>query len=1441
MASVRPLALAANALFRHSPIDVPPKSYGPLKDKAASDAEVEVRRTIPFGPLKESLPKVGEEDRRPGTAPSGPAQVDDESKRRSLAVMQDFFKETSLREKLQEQCDDLSQEVDRLHITNNKLRKQLVDAQSAVTEKDKAIAEAGTDATGWDENKHNTIVNGMEKKFARETKLLEEQKQKLKEEKSVAQEKEAAESAKAAELQQVLDDLNVELERQGREWDAEKLQLAEQGAKIEVLSQEISTLREERDALSAELASANSTVESLQTKLTTLEESRSNELHQRDEKIDSLTKIVEALHLDVTAAEQRFNDASTEAKQSLDLSASEATKRVEELQAKITSVQQQHSDELRQKDEAIALHVQTEKALQEDLAKLQERADRTTTDLESERTAHAENLRAKIAEIQESSQSTLEAREADISSHLKSIEDLQNQISTLQQGETDGVQVSQELTKQIKDLSTAHEEALRLKTEQNEELVQQLEAMENQLSSDAAEMKQLKEEADSLRKTVAAVEQMAKQDNDQNTIALSRIQEELSEARKKADLYKADLDVAQDRHRQDLRVLGEDHDAEIESLRADLEGDAKKRLDKLQAEYDVLVAEKNNALEVHENSLADRTKELEEARTEISTLKESSGFTSQGLDDAIAKQKQVSKENAALAEAHFTAQKQVADLEAQIEGLTKENSSIAELKARVEALTEDKQAVEESLAASDKSLSDLTARLDALAAEKQSLEDQQAESKESFTKLQAELETSNQDRQGLEDARSGLEKIVEDLTARYDSLANEKSALEESHARTVDALRQDSENATNKTLNELQSRYDDLLEENARSENAHSGELGNLQAQFDSLVKQLADAESELKDTSAAQKMAEDAQAEALEKALDLQRQEMDQKYAALLEEVQADCNKLEEEIGTAITERESALSELEALKAGMQAEIDSLKHQLFEKEELDSAGLAEVGKKYETLLVEQSAADEEAHQAAIGELTVELEDLKTQLASKEKSDAAGLEEVKEQYEFLLAEQSAADKRDHESTLALLKESADTDLAEMKERYEAVVAERERLKDQLEHAKEALIEAAELRRELENETRSGQANLHELTRKHDELLADKITADEIHGKALSSLKESLDSEREHCIAELKSQHRLLQDRFAEVEEDHQQTFARLKNELETDQSSNADALRQQLELAQKQHADDTEQMVEAHENAISKLMTGLQNSARDAVQQLQKRYDALEAHLEAVNVQHESEKAAIQRESTEQRELLAELRARLARAAYDLEAATEDVERLQNTVAIIEAERDQAYKATTEAEDRIERFKGEVVRKHLARIEPLQKENTALLDKIDRLQDMLVAGDRIARAAASLGEKREMTTLAEEPEEGEGAASTESDTPARDAPRATPHLNGAAKDVVGTVSLSNVQRLTMIEAHKLMEAQQLAAMQETLSQLNALNNDAIAESVKTAQRLTEQD
>src|SRR5205807_2688228 len=40
-------------------------------------------------------------------------------------------------------------------------------------------------------------------------------------------------------------------------------------------------------------------------------------------------------------------------------------------------------------------------------------------------------------------------------------------------------------------------------------------------------------------------------------------------------------------------------------------------------------------------------------------------------------------------------------------------------------------------------------------------------------------------------------------------------------------------------------------------------------------------------------------------------------------------------------------------------------------------------------------------------------------------------------------------------------------------------------------------------------------------------------------------------------------------------------------------------------------------------------------------------------------------------------------------------------------------------------EEEMEAMKGDVVRKHLAKVEPLEKENTQLREKIERLEDML--------------------------------------------------------------------------------------------------------------------
>lgn len=265
----------------------------------------------------------------------------------------------------------------------------------------------------------------------------------------------------------------------------------------------------------------------------------------------------------------------------------------------------------------------------------------------------------------------------------------------------------------------------------------------------------------------------------------------------------------------------------------------------------------------------------------------------------------------------------------------------------------------------------------------------------------------------------------------------------------------------------------------------------------------------------------------------------------------------------------------------------------------------------------------------------------------------------------------------------------------------------------------------------------------------------------------------------------------------------------MRKELEDDHSTDADALRHQLETMQKLHNDATDQTVKAHEDAISELMVSMQKATADAVQQLQEKCESLEARIGAEKANHAADLDGLQRKSAEQQVLCTDLQTRLDKTAAELEASSEDVRRLQETTEAIETERDRAYKAVEEAEDRIETFKGEVVRKHLARVEPLQKENTALLNKIDRLQDMLAAGDRIARAAASIGEKREISTLAEESEEDEqSSASAGSNAlgPPSVPPQAHgPLLNGSAKDVVGTVSFPKHAPFDCGDDHKLME------------------------------------
>jgi DNA repair exonuclease SbcCD ATPase subunit len=305
----------------------------------------------------------------------------------------------------------------------------------------------------------------------------------------------------------------------------------------------------------------------------------------------------------------------------------------------------------------------------------------------------------------------------------------------------------------------------------------------------------------------------------------------------------------------------------------------------------------------------------------------------------------------------------------------------------------------------------------------------------------------------------------------------------------------------------------------------------------------------------------------------------------------------------------------------------------------------------------------------------------------------------------------------------------------------------------------------------------------ELAQKYEILLAEKAAADKEHQEAVAKLKESLTQDHEQAFSKLQSEYNALQERAAKTDQEQSDAIELLKEEFKTGHSNDMAALRQQLGDVQKRHSDLTEQkasMDQAHEEAISELMAGMEASTNDALQQLREKYDALTAELEAERLNHISELETARREAAEQQSLH-QAASQQSQSPEVADTSASDVAVYEEKLRVLEQERNKAIRAAEDAEDRIETMKGEVVRKHLARVEPLEKENAFLLDKIDRLEAMLAAGDRIARVAATVGERRNINSLAEEDEDS-----------AEDAwPGAQPSkVNGTGdhKDVVGTVS-----------------------------------------------------
>jgi chromosome segregation ATPase len=408
-------------------------------------------------------------------------------------------------------------------------------------------------------------------------------------------------------------------------------------------------------------------------------------------------------------------------------------------------------------------------------------------------------------------------------------------------------------------------------------------------------------------------------------------------------------------------------------------------------------------------------------------------------------------------------------------------------------------------------------------------------------------------------------------------------------------------------------------------------------------------------------------------------------------------------------------------------------------------------------------------------------------------------------------------------------EDLQADLTTLEEEKQEAVLEKKFALDELETLKKELhAEIDALRSELGAKSDVGSTTLSEITQKYEALLAENASAENDHQSAILLMKMDLKEQHELAVKELQTKHDAVQERLAQIDQEHGDAVELLKEEFREGHSNDVQSLKQQLEAMQKQHKELSEQkatMDQAHEEAISELMLGMESSQSDAVQQLQRKYDALVANLEAAHASHAAELESIKQGDTEQQTFHKDLQTRHDKAVAEANKHAEEVSRLRETIdtmrteqdavrrtAIpsdveaqelerlkealatveaqrenIEAERDQALEAVQDAEDRIETMKVEVVKKHLARVEPLEKENADLSDRIDRLEAIIAAGDRITRAAVLVGEKREINTLTEEDEDEEEQGSSED---AASGAQEAPKVNGVDKDVIGTVSLS---------------------------------------------------
>jgi hypothetical protein len=445
----------------------------------------------------------------------------------------------------------------------------------------------------------------------------------------------------------------------------------------------------------------------------------------------------------------------------------------------------------------------------------------------------------------------------------------------------------------------------------------------------------------------------------------------------------------------------------------------------------------------------------------------------------------------------------------------------------------------------------------------------------------------------------------------------------------------------------------------------------------------------------------------------------------------------------------------------------------------------------------------------------LELSSLKTELECIHQASIADLQ-AKHDAEKTEAAQA------HASAISSLTESLKSEHAEA---FTSLQSKHIEVTEKLAGTEQAHADAiALLREELKddqsNDLTAIQAKLDEVQAQYEKLSEEKVAADRVHGEAVAELTEKMESISSEALKELQAKYdkaitreKDLEVKHAEVLEgldlEHVQVVQKLKEEheqalsvgvkLKEDVAASEEkvvALSKTLESTQRdlrasnqanervgsaliaakaQHAKEVTELVHQHAQIKEDDLANAERTHRDYRAHIEENLDRIARAVgvpphQVVQDSHEVHELPIVTSLQEDVRLGPD--DQFANLGGDLDSRVELIVE-KHRKAMKEAEEAKARHLVVESEREslareMEAMKGDVVRKHLAMIEPLEKENALLKEKVQRLDNILAAGDRVARAAATVGERRSIDTVEEDDEEDD-ESNEEKATPGADA------------------------------------------------------------------------